>query len=721
MSFDRFILNSILGAPLRRSMALAGLFAILAVSFTAHSGGTRIWELAGFTELDKGELKQTTVSSRGEVTVGAMATGLDLDDVGLVWSAVEGKAGVIYLGTGYDGKIFRVKGGKATLIATTGQLVVTSLALDKRGDLYAAALPDAVILKIPKPSKIATGKPVKASKWATLPGDVKHVWALAFKDKGKTLYAGTGPEGQVFAVGPDAKASVYMDTDEEHVMCLVDAGVNRLLAGTSPGALLLEITGPGRSSALADFDATEVKAIVYRKGDIVAAVNKFQTPPAIPTKPKTSTPSIGTIISKLTTTKPSRAGDGELYRLHENGAMEKLWTRKKAHVVSLAVDGKNRIHAGLATGGKIVSVDEDRLTRTELDLDERQVMVLLTRGDELVFAATGDAGAAYTISAPRPSEARYLSPPLDAGTIALWGRLRWFGHGKLRVQSRSGNTLAPDMSWSDWSKALKNGGAVPSKRARYLQLRFSFEKDKNAVLRSAELSFAPINRRAVITEVNPDSPFFKVGKTSTSKITKKDILEPSKRTIVARVESKKKRADLKLNWKVDNPDKDKLRYRLWYRAVGRKVWRPILKDDFVLTVNSYNWNTESVPEGRYQIKLVADDSPSNDPSKVLSDKYISVPVLVDNHQPAVDALGFAGGKVKGKARDSFSAISALDFSVDGGPWMPIFCADGIFDEVVEEFDFALTEKLEPGPHAIAVRAYDRAGNMGSAEIHVETK
>ncbi len=721
MSFDRFIPHSTLGATLRRSMALVGLLTILANSFAAHSGETRIWELAGFAELDKGELKQTTVSSRGEVTVGAMASRLDLDDVGLVWSAVKGKAGVIYLGTGYDGKIFRVRAGKATLIATTDQLVVTSLALDKRGDLYAAALPDAVIWKIPRPSKIVTGKPVKASKWATLPGDVKHVWALAFEKQGKVLYAGTGPEGQVFALGRDARASVYMDTDEEHIMCLVDAGKKRLLAGTSPGALLLEITGPGRSSALADFDATEVKAIVHGKGDIVVAVNKFKTPPAIPTKPKITTPSIGSTLIKLSTAETLREGDGELYRLHDNGAMEKLWSRKKAHVVSLAVDGKSRIHAGLATGGKIVSVDEDRLTRTELDLDERQVMVLLTRGDELVFAATGDAGAAYTISAPRPSEAHYLSPPLDAGTIALWGRLRWFGHGKLRVQSRCGNTLAPDRSWSDWSKDLKNGGVVPSKRARYLQLRFSFEKDKNAVLRSVELSFAPINRRAVITEVNPDSPFFKAGKKSPSKSTKKDILEPSKRTIVARVESKKRRADLKLNWKVDNPDDDKLRYRLWYRAVGRKVWRPILKDDFVLTDKNYTWNTESVPEGRYRIKLLADDSPSNDPSEALSDEYISVPVLVDNHQPAVTALAFAAGKVKGKARDSFSAISALDFSVDGGPWMPIFCVDGIFDEIIEEFDFALTSSLEPGPHAIAVRAYDRAGNMGSAEIHVEAK
>ena len=72
MSFDRFIPNPILGALLRRSMAIVGLLAILANSFTAHAGGTRIWELAGFAELDKGELKQMLAQK-----------GLDIADVNI--------------------------------------------------------------------------------------------------------------------------------------------------------------------------------------------------------------------------------------------------------------------------------------------------------------------------------------------------------------------------------------------------------------------------------------------------------------------------------------------------------------------------------------------------------------------------------------------------------------------------------------------------------------
>jgi len=33
----------------------------------------------------------------------------------------------------------------------------------------------------------------------------------------------------------------------------------------------------------------------------------------------------------------------------------------------------------------------------------------------------------------------------------------------------------------------------------------------------------------------------------------------------------------------------------------------------------------------------------------------------------------------------------------------------------------LPAHLAKGPHAVAVRAYDRAGNMGAAELHIETK
>jgi len=700
----------------------AALFAL--ISLTAVAGGTRIWELAGSKELDKGELRQTAVSSRGEVALGLKATKVDLTEVGLVWSVVSGKGGKVYLGTGYDGKIFRLDGGKAVEIATTGQLVITALTVDKQGDLYAASLPDPVIWKVENPGAVKAGKPVKAAKWAQIKdgGDdkdkqTKHIFALSFDAERRTLFAGTGPQGRLYAVGRDGKATVYLDTEEDHVMCVTAMGKGKLLIGTSPEALLLEVSGPGRSSALADFDATEVKAIARDGKDTIVAVNQFKTKPAIPSK-KPST-AVVTGKGKKSSSKKPATGDGKLFRIRPDSRQELIWERKKAHVTALAVGAGGRVFAGLGAEGKVVSIDRKRVVRTELDLDERQVLALLA-DKSLELVATGDAGAAYKVGPARPAEAFYLTPPLDAKSIARFGRLDWFGSGKLKVQARMGNTVVPDDSWSDWSKPLKSGGQIKSEPSRYVQLRFSWAGDGSAALRSVELAFRPLNRRAVISELNPDSPFFSVGKGSSKKKSGNKEIVISTRTVAAQPDDKHN-PELKLTWKVDNPDGDELRYRLWYRAVGKKVWRPILRDDEVLTSKRYEWDTESVPEGRYEVKLRADDSPSNDPGEVLSDEYLSVPVLVDNHQPQVTSLKFAKGKVVGQAVDGFSAISALEFSVDGGPWMPIFCTDGLFDEVAEEFVFPAPGGLDSGPHAIAVRAYDRAGNMGAAEIHVDLK
>jgi hypothetical protein len=403
--------------------------------------------------------------------------------------------------------------------------------------------------------------------------------------------------------------------------------------------------------------------------------------------------------------------------LHASGQEERVFERTKAHVNALAVDKGGTVYAGLAAEGKIVSVDEGRVTHTELDLEERQVLCLLA-GDRLDLAGTGDAGAVYAVQATRPSEAMYFTPPLDAESKARFGVLQWFGDGALTAKARCGNTLTPDKSWSDWSADVPNGGRVPCGPSRYLQLRFSWKADPKAALRAVELTYQQTNLRAAITELDPDSPFFGAGKGKPAG--SGDGPQASTRTIAAKP-SAKNPLKLELTWKTDNPDGDELRFRLYYRAVNEKLWRPILQEDEVLTKPKYTWETETVPEGRYEVKLAADDSPANDPRDVLSDERISVPVLIDNHQPQVFGLAFQKGEIKGKAIDGFSTIAALEMSVDGEPWWPLRSDDGMFDEREESFATPLPEGLAPGPHAAAVRAYDRAGNSGTAEIHFETK
>jgi hypothetical protein len=695
-------------------LAMPALAAALAAA-PVRAGGTRDWELAGFDELSRGTLDGTTLSGRGEIGLGKAARRIDLEAVGLVWSAVRDKTGAIYVGTGYDGRIYRIEGRKAVLVANTKGLVVTALAFDGKGDLLAAALPEPVIYRIAEPSKIVAGKPVDAAKWVTLPDGTKHVWALALGADGRTLFAGTGPEGKIFAVGPDGKPNVYLDTEEEQIMCLAVDGARRLVAGTSPNALVLAVSGPGRSLALADFAGSEVKALAARGDEIIAAVNAFKIPPAIPSRPPALMPGQPTSIQPPSPPAQGRAGDGSLYALRTDGAVDKLWAREKAHVTSLAIGKDGTVFAGLGAEGKVVAVDKERVERTVLDLGERQVLAVLA-GDDLSFAGTGDAGAAYAVESARAADASYVSPPLDAGAVSRWGALRWFGSGTLVVSSRSGNAAKPDAAWSDWSKPIAQGESPSSPQARYLQLRFSLADDAKASLSSSVLSYRPLNQRALVTDLGPGT-LFPAGSKGTGE-KDEDLL--SKRTIAARPSAKTK-TSLELTWKVDNPDGDGLRFRLWYRAAGESVWRPITREDEVVTKSPYTWSTESVPAGRYQIRLLADDSPDNDPAEALSDELVSVPVLVDNDPPRVLGLAMAGDRVRGSAEDAFSAISAIEFSVDGLPWRPASGKDGVLDAPREEFDFALPEKLAAGPHAIAVRAYDRLGNMGAAEIHVTAR
>jgi hypothetical protein len=349
---------------------------------------------------------------------------------------------------------------------------------------------------------------------------------------------------------------------------------------------------------------------------------------------------------------------------------------------------------------------------TVLDLDEREVMAIIAKKD-LVFASTGDAGAAYAVSPARAADTTYLTPVLEANTVSDWGNLKWLARGKLKVQSRSGNTAKPDNSWSDWSRVMTKSSLVTSPHTRYLQVRFSWSRDKGAVLVSSELAYRPLNRRALITRFDPGSPFPKPKKGDKDKND-----QVSTRTVSARY-SGSNAGQLKCNWKVNNPDKDTLRFRLWYRAIGQDLWRPITEKSEIVTKKEYDWDTDSVPEGHYQIKLVADDSPDNDPQYVLADEHLSVPVLVDNHQPVVGRLKYRKRVVSGVVKDGFSEISGLEFQVDSGAWTTIFSKDGVFDELEEKFEFALPDAIESGPHAIGVRAFDRAGNMGTGEILVE--
>jgi hypothetical protein len=290
--------------------------------------------------------------------------------------------------------------------------------------------------------------------------------------------------------------------------------------------------------------------------------------------------------------------------------------------------------------------------------------------------------------------------------------LRWHGTHGLSIETRSGNTAKPDESWTAWKKLDKGPGGtqvavgdesaarITSPGARYLQYRVALGGPAGR-LRDVNIYYVPQNQRARVTELTlGDAAAGAGGGTSNATRAHSSVL--------------------KLRWKVDNADGDDLDYRLAFREENDVVWRPLGGPD-PLTKAEFDWNTESIPDGLYEVRVVTSDERSRPRAEALESTFVSPPLLVDNRKPEVVGLEVRYPSVAGRARDTASNITDIEYSIDGGDWQLVPAADGIFDDLVEPFSFRLPSSLSPGPHAVTVRAWDSADNVGAATVTVRAK
>jgi hypothetical protein len=128
---------------LRRLLALAVAAAGAAglVSPPAHAVGTRSFQLRSLEDLKGGDLTGVSVDSDGNVRAGLTLGATPLPDATSIWSSAVLPDGTVLLGTGSEGKIYRVSNGRVTLAATTGQMAVSALAVAFNGDVIAGTFP----------------------------------------------------------------------------------------------------------------------------------------------------------------------------------------------------------------------------------------------------------------------------------------------------------------------------------------------------------------------------------------------------------------------------------------------------------------------------------------------------------------------------------------------------------------------------------------------------
>jgi hypothetical protein len=654
----------------------------------AHAVGTRVFDLDTLERLSGGDLKGVAVSSDGMVRAGFTLGNVPLQDASAVYASLALADGSVLVGTSPNGKVLRVAGDQATLFADTGQTAVTSLAQGANGAIYAATIPDGKVFRI------AQGK---ADVFATIP-DVKHVWALAFDKARTTLFAATGPDGKIIRIAADGSTSVFFQSTETNLVSVAVADNGDVYAGSQGKALLYKISGPGRATVVYDFAGDEVKGIALAAGGALYAIaNEYAEPPEVPRR----NPNAARSPAGPQTAPRPKPGKGTLYRFDATGRPERMMHHDDFHYLSLALGDDGQPYVGTGAEGRVYTVNDAHVVTLVADTDERQVGAIAVAGAKS-YVVSGDPCVFHRVVARGGPDAVWTSKVLDAGLRAKFGVLSWRATGALELSTRTGNTQVPDATWSAWSALTAAGGAqsapVASPLGRYVQVRARWGRDPNAVLGEVTLPFVTENVRPVVLEVSA----------AAKGITKEPIKEnlPSSGNEPAHHDTV-----VKVTWKVDNQDNDALRYRVAFRREGQTVWRDALRPDEQLTKTEYEWETQTLPEGKYRVRVEASDENANPPEQVQKHALESTSILVDNTPPTLPVLTITGRRLRARAVDGAGPIVRIELSIDGKPdWRPLAATDGVFDTADESVDADVASLVPPGSHIVAVRAFDAAGN-----------
>ena len=635
---------------------------------------------------------------------------------------------------------------------------VFALAAGPQGVVYAASSPDGKIYKI---------QSGKATEY--FDPKAKYIWALALAPDG-TLYAGTGDGGQVFRITGAGQGEEYYLTGQGNVTSLLLDAQGRLLAGTEPNGILYRITAKNKAFVLYDSSLPEIRAIapnadgsVYALGLGGALAKKIQTvPQSGQNTTQDNTPAVTSVTvtadaggdlktnppepakapapaaaSTATTTGSAAVVDlsgvekSAIYRINADNTVDTLWSSKEENAFDILPAADGQLYFGTDQYGRIYRLTRDRRLTLVAQTNEAEVIRLLRVNDGF-FAATANLGKIYHLG-NAGTRGTYESPAFDAGTAARWGKLRWQSSGTSSLQTRSGNSLRPDGTWSDWSAGLTNpsGAQIPSPNARYLQFRAELS-GAAASVSNVSAAYLPQNGPPVvrsITVLTQPAAATPAGKNAASTNTASAATAPYSITVTdsgdpaptastgtpTQTLSRAMLQQLLISWQADDPDGDKLVYQLDFRGDGERDWKTLRRG---LHENTFTLDSDALGDGRYLFRVTASDREANATGAKESD-LVSSPVLIDNTPPVIRIQSStrtgAAADINFEAHDDASALRRAEWSLDAGTWTPMAPVDGILDSETEQFRLHI-DAVPAGEHLLVIRVSDSGNNTGLTRV-----
>ena len=748
----------------RFSPTLGGLIiaTTLAGPLLAHAQGTHLWTQSKVEEFEKGTPQGVAIQSDGHLRLGPGLTEILTTPSTFVWSVTADKAGGAFIGTGSPAAVLRApqtSEGRPFTLFETKDLSVQVVRVGPDGFLYAATLPSGKVYRL-RPNATAkqdessaevvfdaaqfdatneAGGKSPAAKGNSTP---HYIWDLTFDQSGR-LYIAAGGPAAIYRVDPakaGSKPEVFFKSDEAHIRSLAWDAKGNLIAGSDGSGLIYRISPEGKGYVLFEAPRREITAVAVAANGTIYAANvgdKAHNPlPPLPVQGVgTATITIVQPGSLQAINSSTSLPEGtDIYALDEGQAPRKLWSSKEDIVYALAArpDG---LLALAGNRGRIFRIQKDGSYSDVAHLEAQQALSMAAVQNNTssggILVGTGNTGKLVLLGASEKHE--YASDVFDAGGMARFGRVEVEpGSSAYDLFTRSGNVEQPVRGWSDW-QPLKDG-AVASPAGRFLQWKAVLRS--SGIVGSVAVNYLAVNAAPVLDDlvvvtgarVNPQTqianqPTVNIAFGAATPTADGTTTDP---TATTPLNAAKDRTAVTVRWSATDENGDDLVYSIYLRGDGETVWR-LLKDK--ITDKAYTFDAAMIPDGGYQVKVVASDAPSHTPAEALTGEKISDRFLVDTTAPAIKDLKAVraitcGGApclneivVNFDAEDAVSPIARAEYSLDAGPWQYIEPVDKISDSRTEHYSFniQLDAAAWKSEHLITVRAWDRFDNVGVAK------
>ena len=683
------------------------------------------WEVRSKDDFLKGKFDGISVSYDGILSLSPKEEKISGPEEEFYLSLLITPDGVLYLGTGHGGKIYRIrKGGEPELYFQVPEMGIYCLARDIKGDLYAGTSPNGKIWKITDKGK----------------GNIffnpreKYIWDLLFVDRG-VLLAAVGENGGIYEINEEGEGKLILKAEENHILCLKRDTNGDLFAGSGGKGLLYRISEAKRASILFESPYEEIKSIALDKeGNIYAAASGAVI------KPKQEETPVSLIRETAVTVSLSTPGTKEvpslvrkqpsaLYKIDKEGMAKRLWHSSEELIYSLLWNEREgKLIFGTGDKGRIYSIDKDEKTSLVVQKKSELVYFLLPYDSKIYFLANNPSDLSIFYPDQR-FNGEYLSRIMDTGTISSWGRIEWEAtipsEATLQFQTRSGNSSNPNETWGNWSPPYqkKQGEQALSPRARYIQFKVMFKTQsgkKSPLLQKVSLFYLQANVAPAIKKIEmlpPNEIYLKPPEQeeiiwgADVRISERAVSKDKEKSLCIAKKTERKGYQT-IIWEAADENGDALLFSCYIKGEDESQWR-VLNEKWIDAI--YAFDTLSFPDGVYFLKLVVSDIPSNPVGTELKSDKTSGPIIIDNSLPTIK--NFKAEKDKNKLTVTFSAedflsyIKEVRYLIRPDEWRGVFPVDGICDSKWENFSLTLTLPLR-FDNLLTVKVKDRHGNIG---------